>query len=151
FLTHMEQMSRKRRGALCGGTYITRLAWRLDIFRPDPQILATYLHLPIDITIMTRMGLVQQTAGGRYTLTQPLEPPAAPQAEDPVPEAGIEELELEGSAVGPADTGAAPMGSDPRTPAGPSTVPTLQSLQAEITNIGQILDMMRQEHISQGT
>src|SRR5262249_45748165 len=59
FLTHMEQMSHKKRGAICGGTYITRLAWRLDIFCPDPQVLATCLQLPIDMTIMTRMGLVQ--------------------------------------------------------------------------------------------
>src|SRR5262249_7393684 len=139
-----------RRGAICGGTYITRLAWRLDIFRPDPQIPATCLHLPIDMTIMTRIGLVQQTAGGRYTLTQPLEPPAAPQAEDPVPQAGTEELELEGSAAGPADIGAAPMDSDPRTLAGPNTVPTLQSLQAKIADMGQTLDMMRQEQLSQG-
>src|SRR5262249_32804447 len=156
FLTHMEQMSRKNRGAICGGTYITRLAWRLDIFWPDPQTPATCLHLPIDMTIMTRMGLVQRVAGGGYALTQPLVPPAAPQgedphAEDPVPQAGTEELEPEGSAAGPADIGAAPMDSDLQTPAGPSTVPTLQSLQAEITDMVQILDMMRQEQISQGT
>src|SRR5262249_55873905 len=83
FLTHMEQMSHKKRGAICGGTYITRLAWRLDIFRPDPQVPATCLQLPIDMTIMTRMGLVQRVAGGEYALTQPLVPPAAPQGEDP--------------------------------------------------------------------
>src|SRR5262249_48703511 len=47
FLTYMEQMSRKRRGALCGSTYITRLAWILYIFRPDPWTPATCMHLPI--------------------------------------------------------------------------------------------------------
>src|SRR5262249_11061685 len=98
---------------------------------------------------MTRMGLVQRTAGGGYTLTQPLEPPAAPQVEDPVPEVGTEELEQEGSAVGLADVGAASMDSDPRTPAGPNTVPTLQSLQAEITDMGQTLDMIHQEQAEQ--
>src|SRR5262249_8312467 len=61
FLTYMEQMSHKRRGALCGGTYITKLAWRLDIFRTDPQTPATCLHLPIDLTIMIRMGLKYYT------------------------------------------------------------------------------------------
>src|SRR5262249_58229100 len=97
FLTYFDQMSRKRRGALCGGTYITRLAWRLDVFRPDPQVPATCAHIPIDLTILLCMGLVQRTAGGRFALPQPVEPPAAPQARSPVVEEGTKELELEGS------------------------------------------------------
>src|SRR5262249_20095657 len=72
-----------------------------------------------------------------------------PHAEDPVPQAGTEELEMEGSAAGPADIGAAPMDSVPRTPAGPNTTPTLQSLQAEITDMGQTLTMIRQEQAAQ--
>src|SRR5262249_14262867 len=98
---------------------------------------------------MIRMGLVQRTAGGGYALTQPLEPPAALHAEAPMLEEGTKELELEGSATGPADVGAAPMDSDPRTPAGPNTIPILQSLQAEITDMGQTLDMIRQEQAEQ--
>src|SRR5262249_1614071 len=129
FLTYFDQMARKRWEALCGGTYITRLAWLLEVFRPDPRTPATCAHLPIDLTIMIRMGLVQRTVGGDFSLTIPLEPQVAPQAETPVPEEyDIEELELEGSAADPVDLGVAPMDSDPRTPAGPSTIPTLQSL-----------------------
>src|SRR5262249_48642967 len=98
FLTYFDQMARKRRGAFCGSTYIPRLAWRLDVFRPDPRVPATCAYMPIDLTILICMGLVQQTAGGRFALTQPLEPLVDPQAGLPMIEEHIEELELKGSA-----------------------------------------------------
>src|SRR5262249_3337224 len=129
-------------------TYITRLAWRLEVFRLDPQVPPTCAHIPIDLTILLCIGLVQRTAGGRFALTQPLEPLVAPQVGTLIAQKGTEEGELEGSAAGPADLGGASMDSDPHTPASPKIVPTLQSLQAAITDMGQMLDMMRQEQIS---
>src|SRR5262249_29533171 len=81
-------------------------------------------HLPIDLSVLLRMGLVHQTTDDGFTLTTPLEPPAAPKAGTPIIKEHIEELQFDTKTAEVAELGVATLDSDPHTIVNPSMADT---------------------------
>ena len=63
----MEVMSRKKKGALCGGSYVTRLAKNLGVFDTLTNLRQLCSPLPFNITIMKKIRVVT-FCDGRYVL-----------------------------------------------------------------------------------
>ena len=84
FAHYMEGMSRKKKGALCGGSYITRLAKNLGVFDSLTNLRQLCSTLPFNITIMKKIRVVT-VRDGRYVLVTnpsdlgPAEPLPRPQ------------------------------------------------------------------------
>ena len=67
FAHYMEGMSRKKKGALCGGSYVTRLAKNLGVFDTLTNLRQCCSTLPFNITVMKKI-LVVTFRDGRYVL-----------------------------------------------------------------------------------
>ena len=98
----MEGMARKKRGALCGGSYITRLAKGLGVFSSLTGLTEIYSMLPFNLHIMRKIDVVEKH-NGYYVL-----PGGAPIAPD-APAPPTSSIPLQASVMSPA------------TAAGPST------------------------------
>ena len=67
FAHYMEGMSRKKKGALCGGSYVTRLAKNLRVFDSLTNLRQLCSTLPFNITVMKKIRVVT-VRDGRYVL-----------------------------------------------------------------------------------
>ena len=81
FALYMDSMALKKKGALCGGPYVTRLAQGLGIFSSLRGLKKAPPMLPLDIRIMRSMGLVTKHNGHYVLIGQP--PPADSAPVDP--------------------------------------------------------------------
>ena len=81
FALYMTSMSRKKKGALCGGPYITRLAKGLGVFNSLRGLTIAPPMIPFDIRIMRSMGLVTKQ-NGQYIVAG--QPPVGPPQPPPV-------------------------------------------------------------------
>ena len=61
----MEGMARKKKGALCGGSYVTMLAKNLGVFDQCSNLIHLCPMLPFNLTIMKKIRLVE-FCDGRY-------------------------------------------------------------------------------------
>ena len=71
FAHYMEGMSRKKKGALCGGSYITRLAKNLGVFDSLTNLRQLCFTLPFNITIMKKIRVVTVRDGHYVLVTNP--------------------------------------------------------------------------------
>ena len=67
FAHYMEVMSRKKKGALCGGSYVTRLAKNLGVFDSLTNLRQLCSTLQFNIIVMKKI-IVVTVHNGRYVL-----------------------------------------------------------------------------------
>ena len=58
FALYMEGMARKKKGALCGGSYVTHLAKKLGVFDQCPHLIQICNMLPFSLTVMRKIRLL---------------------------------------------------------------------------------------------
>ena len=71
FAHYMEGMSRKKKGALCGGSYVTRLAKNLGVFDTLTNLRQLCSPLPFNITVMKKIRVVTFRDGRYVLITNP--------------------------------------------------------------------------------
>ena len=73
FAVYFSSMSQKSRGALYGGSYITRLARYLHVLDTPSRLTQVGNMLPLDLEHMTRLGMVHhhQLTGAYVLIDQP--------------------------------------------------------------------------------
>ena len=64
-------MSRKKKGALCGGSYVTRLAKNLGVFDTLTNLRQLCSPLPFNITVMKKIRVVTFRDGRYVLITNP--------------------------------------------------------------------------------
>ena len=69
----MDNMSRKSKGALCGGSYITRLAKNLNVFYSIPNLKQVCTTLPFNIVVLKKLRVVTIRDGQYVLITDPAE------------------------------------------------------------------------------
>ena len=78
FALYMEGMARKKRGVLCGGSYITRLAKGLGVFSSLTKLTEIFFMLPFNLHIMRNIGIIEKRDGQYVLLGDALVAPDAP-------------------------------------------------------------------------
>ena len=77
FALYMEGMARKKRGALCGGSYITRLAKGLGVFSSLTGLIEICSMLPFNLHIIRNIGIIEKHNGCYILLGDSLVAPDA--------------------------------------------------------------------------
>lgn len=70
-------MATKKKGALCGGSYITRLAKNINVFKGLSNLTPKLKMIPLNIDVMKKVVMVRRQ-GSKYVLVRQVEeePPA---------------------------------------------------------------------------
>ena len=63
FALYMEGMPRKKKGALCGGSYVTMLAKNLGVFNQCSNLIQICPMLSFNLTVMKKIRLVELRDG----------------------------------------------------------------------------------------
>lgn len=67
FAYYSDSIASKQRGALCGGSYMTKLVKNLEIFNRLRNLTVTAKMVPLNLDMLKNIQMVRKV-GGRYVL-----------------------------------------------------------------------------------
>lgn len=81
---YFENIAAKKKGPLCGGSYVTKLAKNLDVFRGFSGLNSNLKIVSLNIEVMQNMGMVR-LQGNRYILAKQVEEDPAVKQQGDIP------------------------------------------------------------------